>query len=73
MRSDVGISRTLRQALPAAESERARRMALMLTFKLWRRAVNLGEITHPKSQSTGRKLRIDLPQFREHKTEWETR
>lgn len=44
---------------------------VMLTFKLWRRMVNLGEIKHPKIK--GGTLRIDLPQFREHKTEWETR
>lgn len=37
---------------------------VLLTMKLWRRMVNLGEIKHPKNGGT---LRIDLPQFNQHK------
>jgi hypothetical protein len=40
---------------------------VMLTMKLWRRMINLGEIKHPKNPGTT--LRFDLPQFREYKAD----
>jgi len=44
---------------------------VMLTFKLWRRMINLGEIVHPKIR--GGTLRIELPQFVQYRASQEGR
>jgi len=43
---------------------------VMLTFKLWRRMISLGEILNPK---TNNPLRIELPQFTQYKADKERR